>query len=167
MHDGWHRSARSSRIPTPVPVLLHRHAPSPQARASRPREGATVMKAFIVDRYGKDSVPRAGELPDPVGGEHDVLVEVRAAGVNALDAKIKDGEFKLVLPYKPPFVLGNDLAGAVLAVGRAVRRFAPGDQVYARPDKDRIGTFAQLIAVNENDLAITGGRFLPYAASAW
>lgn len=112
------------------------------------------MKAFIVDRYGKDSVLRAGELPDPVGGEHDVLVEVRAAGVNALDAKIKDGEFKLVLPYKPPFVLGNDLAGAVLAVGRAVRRFAPGDQVSARPDKDRIGTFAQLIAVNENDLAI-------------
>ena len=112
------------------------------------------MKAFIVDRYGKDSVLRAGEVPDPTVGEHDVLVEVRAASVNALDAKIKDGEFKLVLPYKPPFVLGNDLAGVVIAVGRAVRRFAPGDQVYARPDKDRIGTFAQLIAVNENDLAI-------------
>ena len=112
------------------------------------------MKAFIVDKYGKDRALRAGEVPDPVVGDHDVLVEIRAAGVNPLDAKIKAGEFKLVLPYKPPFILGNDLAGVVVRVGRAVRRFAPGDGVYARPDKDRIGTFARLIAVNEDDLAI-------------
>ena len=112
------------------------------------------MKAYIVDKYGKNSSLRAGEVPDPVVGDRDVLVEIHASGVNPLDAKIKDGEFKLVLPYKPPFVLGNDLAGVVVQVGRTVRRFAPGDEVYARPDKDRIGTFAQLIAVSEDDLAI-------------
>ena len=112
------------------------------------------MKAYIVDTYGKNSPLRAGEVPDPVVGDRDVLVEIHASGVNPLDTKIKDGGFKLVLPYKPPFVLGNDLAGVVVQVGRTVRRFAPGDEVYARPGTDGIGTFAQLIAVNENDLAI-------------
>ena len=75
------------------------------------------MKAFIVDEYGKDSRLRAGQLPEPNIGDHDVLVRILASGVNPLDAKIMAGEFKLVLPYKPPFVLGNDLAGVVERVG--------------------------------------------------
>ena len=112
------------------------------------------MKAFIVDKYGKDSRLRAGQLPEPEIGDHDVLVRILASGVNPLDAKIMAGEFKLVLPYKPPFVLGNDLAGVVERVGPGVQRFAPGEEVYARPDKDRIGTFAELIAIDEADLAL-------------
>jgi NADPH:quinone reductase-like Zn-dependent oxidoreductase len=112
------------------------------------------MKAFIVDKYGKDSRLRAGQLPDPEIGDHDVLVRILAAGVNPLDAKIMAGEFKLVLPYKPPFVLGNDLAGVVERVGPGVQRFTPGEQVYARPDKDRIGTFAELIAIDEADARV-------------
>jgi NADPH:quinone reductase-like Zn-dependent oxidoreductase len=111
------------------------------------------MKAFIVDRYEKGNGLRAGDVPEPIVGEHDVLVEVHAAGVNALDSKIRDGEFKLFLPYRPPFVLGNDVAGVVARVGARVREFKPGDEVYARPDKDRIGTFAEFIAVHEDDLA--------------
>ena len=112
------------------------------------------MKAFVVDRYGKNgNTLRAGDVPEPAVGEHDVLVEVHAAGVNALDSKIRDGEFKLFLPYRPPFVLGNDVAGVVIRVGARVRDFKPGDEVYARPDKDRIGTFAEFIAVHEDDLA--------------
>ncbi len=67
--------------------------------------------------------------------------------MNPLDVKIKEGEFKIPLPYKTPFVLGNDLAGVVERVGAAVHRFAAGDEVYARPDKERIGTFAEYIAV--------------------
>ena len=112
------------------------------------------MKAFIVDKYGKDSRLRAGQLPEPAIGDHDVLVRILASGVNPLDAKIMAGEFKLVLPYKPPFALGNDLAGVVDQVGSEVRRFGPGDEVYARPDAGRIGTFAELIAVDERDLAL-------------
>jgi NADPH:quinone reductase-like Zn-dependent oxidoreductase len=77
------------------------------------------MKAFIVDKYGKDSRLRAGQLPEPEIGDHDVLVRILASGVNPLDAKIMAGEFKLVLPYKPPFVLGNDLAGVVERWGPA------------------------------------------------
>jgi NADPH:quinone reductase-like Zn-dependent oxidoreductase len=111
------------------------------------------MKAFIVDRYGSGGSLRAGDMPEPEVGEHDVLVQVRAAGVNALDSKIRDGEFKLILPYRPPFILGNDVAGVVVRAGTRVREFKPGDEVYARPGKDRIGTFAEFISVSEDDLA--------------
>ena len=58
-------------------------------------------------------------------------------GVNLLDSKIRSGEFKLVLPYRMPLILGNDVAGEVVRVGPGVRRFNVGDEVYARPDKAR------------------------------
>ena len=125
------------------------------------------MRAFIVDRYGKsDNALRAGDVAEPEVGEHDVLVQIHAAGVNALDVKIRDGEFKLVLPYRPPFVLGNDVAGVVIRVGAGVRRFQPGDEVYARPDKDRIGTFAERISISERDLALKPERLTMEEAAA-
>lgn len=111
------------------------------------------MKAFFIDRYGKNN-GRIGELPDPEIGIHDVLVQVHASSVNVLDSKIRKGEFKLILPYSFPLVLGNDLAGVVVRVGSGVRRFKPGDEVYARPPEERMGTFAELIAVHENALAL-------------
>lgn len=110
------------------------------------------MKAFIVDRYGKDPM-RLGEVPEPTVGDDDVLVEVHAAGLNMLDAKIKHGDFKMFLAYRPPFVLGHDLAGIVLRVGSRVTRFKAGDAVYARVADGRIGTLAERIAVNQADLA--------------
>ena len=111
------------------------------------------MKAFFIDRYGKQN-GTIGEVPDPAVGVHDVLIQVHATSVNPLDSKIRTGEFKLILPYTFPLVLGNDLAGVVVRTGSAVKRFKPGDEVYARPPEDRIGTFAELIAVNENALAL-------------
>ncbi|MFJ7313099.1 NADP-dependent oxidoreductase [Pseudomonas sp. NPDC098747] len=111
------------------------------------------MKAFFIDRYGKQN-GRIGEVPDPVVGVHDVLIQVHATSVNPLDSKIRTGEFKLILPYTFPLILGNDLAGVVVSTGSAVKRFKPGDEVYARPPESRIGTFAELIAVNENALAL-------------
>lgn len=112
------------------------------------------MKAFIVDRYGGDNVVRFGEMPEPEVGDDDVLVEIRAASINHLDLRIRKGELNLVLPYRLPLILGNDLAGVVVRVGSNVKRFKPGDEVYARPDKDRIGAFAEFIAINERDVAI-------------
>jgi NADPH:quinone reductase-like Zn-dependent oxidoreductase len=112
------------------------------------------MKAFIVDRYQRNSALRLGEMPQPEVRDHDVLVAIHAASLNQLDAKIRDGEFKLILPYRLPLILGNDVAGVVVGVGSKVRGFKPGDEVYARPNQDRIGTFAELIAMNETDVAL-------------
>jgi len=112
------------------------------------------MKAFVIDRYKSKDGGRIVDMPQPKVGDNDVLVQVHAAGVNLLDVKIADGEFKLLLPYHFPLVLGNDVAGVVVEVGKRVRRFKPGDEVYARPDKDRIGTFAEFISMNEADVAI-------------
>ncbi|MBV4506113.1 NADP-dependent oxidoreductase [Pseudomonas sp. BW13M1] len=111
------------------------------------------MKAFIIDRYGKDVAGRIAEMPVPTLGDDDVLVRVHAAGVNALDVKLRNGEFKRVLPYRLPLILGNDLAGTVLRVGARVTRFKPGDEVYARPGQARIGSFAEQIAVTQQALA--------------
>ncbi|MEU9883501.1 NADP-dependent oxidoreductase [Streptomyces phaeochromogenes] len=112
------------------------------------------MRAFTVERYGSKDGVRAGDVPEPDVGADDVLVRIRAASVNPLDRMIRDGEMKTILPYEVPFVLGNDLAGVVVEVGAAVTRFAVGDEVFARPDKNRIGTFAELIAVHQDDVAI-------------
>jgi alcohol dehydrogenase len=112
-----------------------------------------MMKAFIVDRYGSKDGVRAGEMPDPELQEDDVLVQIHAAGVNLLDSKIRDGEFKRILPYHFPLILGNDVAGVVLRVGSRVQQFKPGDEVYARPDTDRIGAFAEFIAIREDSVA--------------
>jgi NADPH:quinone reductase-like Zn-dependent oxidoreductase len=112
------------------------------------------MKAFIFDRYGSADHVRAGDVPDPELREDDVLVQIHAAGVNLLDSKIRNGEFKLFLRYRLPLILGHDVAGVVVRVGSRVRRFKPGDEVYARPADGRIGAFAEFIAIAEEDVAI-------------
>ena len=110
------------------------------------------MRAFVVTKY-KEPLQEA-DVPEPMVGAHDVLVRVEAAGLNPLDEKIRAGEFKQVLRYKLPLIPGNDVAGTVIGVGAGVRGFKPGDEVYARPGQDRIGTFAERIAVEEGDLAL-------------
>ena len=112
------------------------------------------MKAFFISRYGKSDELKFGDLPEPTMRDDDVMVQIHAAGVNPLDNKIRSGEFKLLLPYKMPLILGTDLAGVVVRVGSRVSRFKVGDEVYARPDDDRIGTFAEFIAVKEDSLAL-------------
>ena len=112
------------------------------------------MKAFILDRYGSADGVRAGDMPDPELREDDVLVQIHAAGVNLLDSKIRNGEFKRILPYRLPLILGHDVAGVVVGVGSRVRRFKRGDEVYARPADGRIGAFAEFIAIKEDDVAI-------------
>lgn len=112
------------------------------------------MKAFVVDRYQKKGVLRLAELTEPSVGVNDILVEIHAASVNLLDSKIRDGEFKLFLPYRTPFMLGHDVAGIVLKTGANVRRFKVGDKVYARVRDHRIGTFAERIVIEEADVAL-------------
>lgn len=112
------------------------------------------MKAFIVKNYGKNEKLHLVDWVEPSINENDVLVQVHAAGVNVLDSLIRNGEFKLFLPYKPSFINGHDVAGVVTKVGSKVSKFKVGDEVYARPSDYRIGTFAEYISIHENDLAL-------------
>ena len=112
------------------------------------------MKAFFIERYGNKDRVRVGDLPIPELRDTDLLIQIHAAGVNPLDNKIRDGEFKAILPYRFPLILGNDVAGVVVKVGAKVQQFKLGDEVYARPAANRIGTFAEFVAINEADVAI-------------
>ena len=112
------------------------------------------MKAFVLDRHGPQRALRLTDLPPPALRDDEVLVEVHAAGVNPLDAKIRNGEFKLILRYPMPLVLGHDVAGVVVQVGAGVQQFKPGDAVYARADDGRIGTFAEFVAVKASSVAL-------------
>ena len=80
------------------------------------------MKAFIVEKYGKSGL-RAAHVPESTIGPRDVLVRVRAASINPLDKMVRNGEFKRLLKYKTPFVLGHDVAGVVTRVGDDVREY--------------------------------------------
>jgi NADPH:quinone reductase-like Zn-dependent oxidoreductase len=111
------------------------------------------MKAFVVERYGKSGL-RAACVPEPAVGPRDVLVRVSAASINPLDKMLRNGEFKLLLKYRTPFVLGHDVAGVVTRVGADVRDYKLGDEVYSRPRDLRIGGFAEFIAIDHADIAL-------------
>jgi len=112
------------------------------------------MKAFVINKYNKKGNLQLVEMPVPDIKDNEILVEVHAAGVNLLDSKIKTGEFKLILPYKLPLILGHDVAGIITGVGKNVKKFKVGDEVYARPTDYHIGTFAEFIAIDESDAAL-------------
>ena len=110
------------------------------------------MKAALIDRYG--DVVKVRDIAIPVMGPMDLLVRVHAASVNPLDVKTRDGKVKVLLKYRFPLVLGNDLSGVVSDAGAQVTRFRKGDAVYARLDKDRIGAFAEFAVVREDVAAL-------------
>lgn len=112
------------------------------------------MKAFIVKRYGKKEKLHLTEVAEPTINENEVLVQINATAINLLDTLIKNGDFKLFLPYKTPFINGHDMAGVITRAGSKVSKFKVGDEVYARPADFKTGTFAEYIAVSENDLAL-------------
>ncbi len=112
------------------------------------------MKAFIVKKYGKKETLHLTDVSEPTIKENEVLVQIHSAGVNLLDSLVRNGEFKIFLPYKTPFINGHDMAGVVTKVGAKVSKFKVGDEVYSRVGDHRIGTFAEQIAVQENDLAL-------------
>ncbi|MGM0866815.1 MAG: NADP-dependent oxidoreductase [Bacillota bacterium] len=112
------------------------------------------MKAMTIKQYGKTIPLELTDLPIPDMGEQDVLVEIHAASINPIDFKIRDGKVKMLLNYKMPLVLGNDFSGKVIRTGSKVSKFQIGDEVYGRPRKNRIGTFAEYLSVHEEDVAL-------------
>src|SRR5437764_14963484 len=112
------------------------------------------MKAALIDRYGSNDLVKVADIAVPVMGPMDLLVQVKAAGVNPVDVKTRDGQLKVLLKYRFPLVLGNDLSGVVADVGEQVRLLKKGDAIYARLDKDRIGAFAESAVVREGAAAL-------------
>ncbi|HEX6344245.1 NADP-dependent oxidoreductase [Umezawaea sp.] len=113
------------------------------------------MKAIAYDAFGDAEVMTLRDLPEPLVGPDRVLVEVRAAGVNPVDAAVRAGHLRGLLPHHFPLVPGWDVAGVVVSTGLAVTGFAPGDEVfgYQRQDHVRDGTYAELVAATERGLA--------------
>ena len=111
------------------------------------------MKAFTINHYSKTDHLELAEVPKPSITENQVLVEIHSASVNQLDSKLKSGEFKLLLPYKFPLILGHDVAGIVVEVGSKVKKFKVGDEVFSRVPDFHIGAFAEFIAIDETFVA--------------
>ncbi|MEN5234086.1 NADP-dependent oxidoreductase [Sphingobacterium faecium] len=112
------------------------------------------MKAYCISKYSKVEKLQLIEVAEPNIKDNEVLVEIHASGLNVLDSKIKSGEFKLILPYKFPLILGHDVAGVITQIGKNVKQFKVGDEVYSRPSDFHIGTFAEFISINEKDVAL-------------
>ncbi|ULO10463.1 NADP-dependent oxidoreductase [Paenibacillus sp. 19GGS1-52] len=112
------------------------------------------MRAMVIDKYGKNKPLRLAEMPIPEVGERDVLAEIHAASINPIDFKIKEGKVKLLLKFAMPLILGNDFSGTIVKVGSQVTKFKIGDEIYGRPRKNRIGTFAEYIAIHEEDISL-------------
>ena len=112
------------------------------------------MKAAVLTGYDKNGrMLEIREVPVPEMKDNDVLVKIRAAGVNPLDNMIIRGEVKMIVPYSFPLVMGNEFVGMVEKVGRNVKKFQPGDRVYGRMELKRIGAFAEYAAVDQGAIA--------------
>jgi NADPH:quinone reductase-like Zn-dependent oxidoreductase len=123
------------------------------------------MRAYVLKRYGGPEGSALMNVPAPAMRPRDVLVAVHAAGLNPVDFKFREGKLRAILWPRLPFVLGNELAGEVAAVGGAVTRFRVGERVFARVAKERAGAFAEQACVDENHVAHMP-RNLDFAAAA-
>lgn len=111
------------------------------------------MKAIQIKKYSKEIKVELNEIPTPQITDNEVLVRIKAAGVNPLDNMIIKGEVKLITPYDFPLTMGNEMAGVVEKIGKNVKNFKVGDRVFARLPLSKIGAFAEFVSVNENALA--------------
>jgi NADPH:quinone reductase-like Zn-dependent oxidoreductase len=111
------------------------------------------MKAVRIHGYGNADVLKYEDAPLPDIAPNDVLVQVVATSVNPVDWKIREGYLQQMIPYQFPLTLGWDVSGVVEAVGSKVTRFKPGDDVFSRPDIRRNGTYAEYVAIREDELA--------------
>ncbi len=112
-----------------------------------------MMRAFVLTGYGGPDVASLREVPVPEPGRGEVRIDVKAAGLNPVDFKTREGKLRLINRYALPVVLGCELSGVVVSVGEGVTRFRPGDEVFARVAKERLGAFAETACVHEDLVA--------------
>src|SRR6202008_635984 len=109
------------------------------------------MRALMLTRYGgPEATELRDDVPAPSAGPKEVLVQVRAAGLNPVDLKIREGKLRVIHRYPLPAVMGNEIAGVVESVGGGVTRFSVGDRVFARLDKNDMGGLADWAVVPED-----------------
>ncbi|UJS28112.1 NADP-dependent oxidoreductase [Macrococcoides canis] len=112
------------------------------------------MKAIQIKQYSKDIKVEMNEIPVPKIGDNEVLVKVVTAAVNPLEKLIMTGEVKLIQGYEFPLTLGNELAGIVEQVGSNVTRVQKGQRVYSRLPVEKIGAFAEYVAVRADAVSV-------------
>src|ERR1700730_12056796 len=112
------------------------------------------MRALVLSRYGGPEHTALTDVPQPAPRAGEFLVRVHAAGLNPIDYKTRAGALRVIRKYPLPIVMGNELAGVVEAVGSGAMRFAKGDRVFARVDKDIMGAFADYALVGEDHAAL-------------
>ncbi len=113
------------------------------------------MKAIVYTKYGSPDVLQLKEVEKPVPKENEALVKIHAAALNAADFEIMRGEWtaRVMGPLKPKYKIpGSDIAGRVEAVGRKVKQFQPGDEVFGDLFMCGFGAFAEYVCVPENVL---------------
>lgn len=113
----------------------------------------TTMKAVRIHAYGGPEMLHYEEIPRPQLNPDDLLIRVRAAAVNPVDWKIREGYLQGFLNHHLPLILGWDVSGEVVEIGPEVTAFQVGDEVYARPDIERDGSYAEYIAVKADEAA--------------
>jgi NADPH:quinone reductase-like Zn-dependent oxidoreductase len=106
------------------------------------------IRALVLDRYGGSEATAISTVPAPEAGPNQVLVRVKAAGINGLDWKVREGYVRDAFPLQLPVVLGIELAGVVEGVGPGTSRFQVGDRVMGAIGG--LGAYAERVAVNES-----------------
>lgn len=112
-----------------------------------------TMKAVRMHAYGGPEVLEFEDAPLPACTPEDVLVRVRAAAINPVDWKIREGDLQSMLHYRLPLIPGWDVAGEIVAIGADVETWAVGDAIISRPDISREGAYAEYIAIKANEIA--------------
>ena len=112
------------------------------------------MKAVILNKYNKQGTVEIKKIPIPTIDRNDVLVKIKYAGVNPLDNMIIREEVKFIVPYDLPCVMGNEFSGIIDKIGSDVTEFKVGDKVYGRTPLNKIGAFAEYIAIDKEAIAV-------------
>ncbi|MTD42007.1 zinc-binding dehydrogenase [Erwinia sp. CPCC 100877] len=107
------------------------------------------MKAAQIKKYAKKINVEITDIPTPTISKNEVLIKVKAAAVNPLEILNITGAVKLIQDYEKPFTLGNELTGVIEEVGSEVTTFKKGDSVYTRLPIEKIGAFAEYVAVDQ------------------
>jgi NADPH:quinone reductase-like Zn-dependent oxidoreductase len=124
------------------------------------------VKAIVIDGYGGSDRLRFCERPDPTPQAGEIVVGVRAAGVNPVDWKIRRGDLRIFLWIGFPYIPGGEVAGEVVEVGPGVTRFRQGDRVVAFVDPLRGGGYAERALVKESSAALMPRSLNPFEAAA-